>query len=180
MTNKEFFINSWKQWAASLSKAILALPNDPEKLSFSHHPNFRSPWELVNHIGHHAKEVNQGATEGKVDLVNEGKFDINAPHIYKSTEEAARDVEENTAKLVSTLQQLDDNTWENQLTPVYWGSMKAMEMPLSALGWMMHNDMIYHTGQLSSYYRTIGAEQPSVAGPTYEQEVAMMAQANAN
>lgn len=180
MTNKEFFINSWKYWATSLSKAIHALPNDPQKLAFTHHPNFRSPWELVNHIGPHAKEVYQGATEGKVDLLNEGKFDINGPNTYKSTADAAKAVEEGAAKLVSALEQLDDNTWENQITPMYWGPMKLMEMPLFQVAWMMHNDMIYHTGQLTSYYRVIGAEQPSIAGPTYEQEMAMMAQANAN
>lgn len=180
MTNKEFFIKSWKQWSASLSKAILGLPNDPQKLAFSHHPSFRSSWELVNHIGPHAKEVNQGATEGKIELLNEGKFDINGPHTYKSTEEAAKAVEENAAKMISTLEKLDDNTWESRITPVYWGPMKIFEMPLSEIAWTLHNDMIYHTGQLTSYYRVIGVEQPSVAGPTYEQEVAMMAQANAN
>ena len=180
MTNKEFFIKSWKQWSTSLQKAILALPNDSEKLAFTHHPNFRSPWELVNHIGPHAKEVAQGATEGKVDLVNEGKFDINGPHTYKTTEEAAKAVEENTAKMISTLEKLDDTTWETRNTPVFWGPTQIFEMPLSAIAWTLHNDMIYHTGQLTSYFRTIGAEQPSVAGPTYEQEVAMMAQASAN
>ncbi|MCD6010673.1 MAG: hypothetical protein K0Q79_535 [Flavipsychrobacter sp.] len=180
MTNKEFFIKSWKNWATSLSKAILALPNDPQKLAFTHHPSFRSPWELVNHIAPHAIEVAQGATAGKVDLVNEGKFDINGPNTYKSTAEAAKAVEDNTAKLISVLEKLDDNTWATQMTPIFWGPMQIMEMPLCEIGWMMHNDMIYHTGQLTSYYRVIGAEQPSVAGPTYEQEVAMMAQANAN
>src|ERR1041384_5467312 len=180
MTNKEFFIKSWKNWSASLARAIRALPEDPTKLAFTHHPHFRSPWELVNHIGPHAQEVYQGATVDKVDLLNEGKFDIKGPHTYHSPEEAAKAVEEGAAKLVGKLEQLDDNTWETQNTPVYWGPNKLMEMPLSEVAWMMHNDMIYHTGQLTSYYRVIGAEQPSVAGPTYEQEMAMMAQASSN
>ena len=180
MTNKEYFIKSWKQWSKALSNAILALPGDKEKLSFTHHPNFRSPWELVNHMAPHGKEVYQAVTEGKSDLVNEGKFDLNGPNIYKSTQDAAKDVEEYAEKLAGALEKVDDNTWHTQMIPIYWGPMKIMEMPMLEMAWMMHNDMIYHTGQLTSYYRVIGAEQPSIAGPTYEQEMAMMAQAKAN
>src|SRR5437016_14440279 len=101
MTNREFFIKTWEQDAAKTAKAIRALPNDMTKLNQQHHSNFRSPWQLINHIGPHAKEVAQAVSQGRMDLVNEGWFDMTAPHIYKSTEQAAKEVEAGTAMLIA-------------------------------------------------------------------------------
>src|SRR3989442_290819 len=100
MTNKEFFINSWEKESAVTAKGIRALPNDMSKLNYRHHPKYRSPWQLVNHIGPHGKELAQAITEGRMDLVNEGMFDMNAPHIYKTPEQAAKAVEENAKRLI--------------------------------------------------------------------------------
>jgi uncharacterized damage-inducible protein DinB len=178
MTNKEFFINSWQRDHASTAKAFRSLPNDMSKLNQTHHPKFRSPWEIVNHIGPHAKEIAQALSEGRMDLVNEGKFDMNGPNIYKSPEDAAKDVEMYSTKLIELVKNTDDNTWMTKQIPVYWGPMKIMEMPLMQVCWMMLNDIIHHRGQLTSYYRMLGIAQPNVMGPTLEEEEAMMAKAN--
>jgi uncharacterized damage-inducible protein DinB len=178
MTNKEFFIKSWQDEARVTAKAFRALPDDPSKLNYKHHPKMRSPWELTNHIGPHAKEIYQAITTGKVDLVNEGLFDINGPNIYKNPEAAAKEVEDYTKKFVDELQKVDDKDWAGKIVPVYWGSTKIMELPLMAFCWMMHNDVIHHRGQLSTYFRPIGVTQPSLWGPTHEEELAMMAKNN--
>ncbi len=178
MTNKDFFISSWQRESAVTAKAIRSLPNDISKLNFRHHEKFRSPWELVNHIGPHAKELSQAVTEGRLDLVNEGRFDMKAAHIYKSTEEAAKYVEDHSAKLVELVKKADENTWMTKVVPVYWGERKIFEMPMFQLCWTMHNDVIHHRGELASYYRVIGASQPNLYGPTAEEEEAMMAKAN--
>ena len=88
MTNKEFFISSWEKDFPVTAKAFRSLPDDKDKLNFHHHAKFRSPWEIVNHIGPHAREISQALSEGKMDLVNEGKFDLAGPSIYKSCEDA--------------------------------------------------------------------------------------------
>src|SRR5437870_1375874 len=74
MTNKEFFIASWERDSAVTAKAIRSLPADMTKLNMQHHPKFRSPWQLVNHIAPHAKELVQAIADGRMDLVNEGLF----------------------------------------------------------------------------------------------------------
>jgi len=178
MTNKEFFINSWQKESAVTVKGIRALPNDMTKLNHKHHPKFRSPWELINHIGPHGKELVQSVTEGRMDLVNEGQFDITAPHIYKNTEQAAKAVEESSVHLAEALKKCDDAIWESKVIPVYWGERKIFEMPLMNLCWTMLFDSIHHRGQLSSYYRVVGITQPNLYGPTAEEEDAMMARAN--
>ena len=178
MTNKEFFISCWQRDCAITAKAFRSLPNDANKLAKRHHEKFRSAWEIVNHIGPHAKELAQAFSEGKMDLVNEGKFDMNAPHIYKSPEDAAKDVDTNSAKLIELVKKCDDDAWMTKKVPVYWGPMKIMEVTLMELCWMMYNDSIHHRGQLSSYYRIIGTTQPNLMGPTTEEEEAMMAKSN--
>jgi uncharacterized damage-inducible protein DinB len=178
MTNQEFFINSWQHESKVTAKAFRSLPNDQAKLNMHHHPNFRSPWELMNHIGPHAKELCQAVSEGKMDLINEGKFDLNAPTIYKSVEEGAKSVEENSARLIGLVKNCDDNTWMTKIIPVYWGPNKIFEMPLMQLCWTLLHDTIHHRGQMSSYYRILGVIQPNLYGPTLEEEEAMMAKAN--
>ncbi len=137
MTNREFFINSWEREAAITSNGFRALPNDLAKLNLSHHPKLRSPWQLVNHIGPHGKELVQGITEGRVDLVNEGNFDLNAPHIYKNPEQAAKAIEENSAELINELKKVDDATWTSKMIPVYWDGNKLFDSSLIIAPWAL-------------------------------------------
>jgi hypothetical protein len=65
MTNKEFFIKSWERESAVTAKGIRSLPDVRTKLNIRHYPKFRSPWEIVNHIGAQAKVLCQAFTEGK-------------------------------------------------------------------------------------------------------------------
>jgi uncharacterized damage-inducible protein DinB len=122
--------------------------------------------------------MTQAITQGRMDLTNEGKFDLKGPSIYKNPEEAAKDVEANSAKLIEAAKQIDEDTWMSKVIPVYWGPNKIFEMPLMQLCWMMQNDTIHHRGQLTSYYRVLGITQPNVMGPTLEEEEAMMAKQN--
>lgn len=111
MTNKDFFIATWQRDSNITVKAFRSLPTDQDKLNQQHHPKFRSPWEIVNHIGPHAKELSQAVAEGRMDLVNEGHFPLTGPGIYASTEDAAKDVEQNSAKLIGLLQNCSDENW---------------------------------------------------------------------
>ena len=180
MTNKEFFISSWEKDFPVTAKAFRSLPDDKDKLNFHHHAKFRSPWEIVNHIGPHAREISQALSEGKMDLVNEGKFDLAGPSIYKSCEDAAKGVEEYSSKLIELAKKCDDASWESKIIPIYWGAMKMFEAPLMNACWMLFYDTIHHRGQLTSYYRAIGSTQPSLMGPTTEEEEAMFAKAASN
>jgi len=178
MTNKEFFIATWQRDHAITAKSFRSLPTEGEKLNQHHHEKFRSPWELVNHIGPHAAELSQAVTEGKAELRNEGKFPLDGPNIYKSVEDAAKDVEASSAKLIELLKNCSEADWESKMIPVFWGPNKIFEMPLGQFCWMLLFDTIHHRGQLTSYYRPIGSTQPELMGPTAEVEEAMMAKMN--
>src|SRR4051812_46564571 len=180
MTNKEFLVESWKRDSSVTAKAFRSLPTDMEKLNMKHHPMFRSPWEMVNHIGPHGREVCQAIMEGKADLVNEGVFDLKSSTIYKSLEDAAKDVEASATKLAELAEKCDDNTWMTKNVDVYWNGNKIFSSTLMQFAWTMYHDNIHHRGQLSSYYRNLGEKQPSLMGPTHEEELAMMAAASTN
>jgi len=178
MTNKDFFIASWQRDSKATAKAFRSLPTEANQLNHHHHPNFRSPWEIVNHIGPHGRELIQAFTEGRADLVNEGRFPLDSPTIYKSLEDAAKDVEASAAKLVELAGKTSDTDWTNKKISVYWGQMMIFEQSLMDFCWTLLFDSVHHRGQLTSYYRILGVAQPSVMGPTYEEEMAMMAKAN--
>src|SRR5215212_4069995 len=109
MTNKEFFVKSWQRDSTVTAKAFRSLPTDMTKLNMKHHPMFRSPWELVNHIGPHGREICQAFAEGKADLINEGLFDLKSSSIYQSLENAAKDVETSAVELTELAERCDDN-----------------------------------------------------------------------
>ncbi len=178
MTNKDFFIASWQRDSGITAKAIRSLPNDMTKLNQHHYAKFRSPWEIVNHIAPHAKELAQATSDGRMDLVNEGMFPLDGPNIYKSLEDAAKDVETNSTKLIELLKTVSDTDWESKMIPTFWGPMKIFEMSLMQSCWTMLFDSVHHRGQLTSYYRMLGVTQPELMGPTAEVEEAMMAKMN--
>jgi uncharacterized damage-inducible protein DinB len=178
MTNKEFFVQSWKRDSKITAKAFGSLPTDLDKLNMKHHPKFRSPWELVNHIGPHGREVAQAFKDGRADLVNEGNFPLTSPTIYKNLAEAANDVEASAAQIEALATACDENTWMTKNVDVYWNGNKIFSATLMQFAWTLLHDTIHHRGQLTSYYRIIGATQPSLMGPTREEEDAMMAAAS--
>jgi len=178
MTNKEFFITNWERDSAVTLKAIRSLQDDLSKLNIQHHPKFRSPWQIVNHIAPHAKELAQAISEGRIDLLNEGMFPMDGPNIYKSVEDAAKDLETSSAKLKELVKGMSDTDWETKVVPVYWGEIKVMEGTVMQHCWMMLFDTIHHRGQLTSYYRMLGVPQPELMGPTQEVEEAMFAKMN--
>src|SRR5689334_1606701 len=135
MTNKDFFIATWQRDAGITAKAFRSMPNDLQKLSKQHHPNFRSPWSIINHVGPHGKELCQAITEGRMNLINEGNFPLEGPTIYKSPEDAAKDVETNSTRLAELAKNCSETDWTTKVIPVYWGQMKVFEMPLMELCW---------------------------------------------
>jgi uncharacterized damage-inducible protein DinB len=180
MTNKDFFVQMWQRDSKATAKAFRSLPENTDKLLTKHHPKFRSPWELVNHIGPHGREIIQSFKEGRADLVNEGNFPLNSPTIYKSLEEAAKDIEGSSIQIAELAAACDDNTWMTKNVDVYWNGNKIFSSTLMQFAWTLLHDTIHHRGQLTSYYRTIGASQPNLMGPTREEEDAMMAAAASN
>ncbi len=170
MTNKEFFQQCWKAELPSTITALKALPA-ADKLGYKPAAKNRSAKELVDHFVSHVEDLIEG--------VETGVINHRVMADYPSIENAIEVFETGTERLMTLLDTVDETTWNEKNVPMLVMGNKFGEKPLSGMCWMFLFDIIHHRGQLSTYYRAMGAAQPSIYGPTAEMIEAMMAQMQA-
>ncbi len=166
MTNKEFFQQCWKTEIGSTMVALKALPS-AEKLSYKPAEKNRTAKQLVDHFVSHVEDL--------VEAVETGVLNHRIMADYPSTEIAMEVFENESAKLMSLLNTVDDTTWDEKIVPMLIFGNKVGEGTLSKTCWMFMFDIIHHRGQLSTYYRPMSATQPPIYGPTAEMVEEMMA-----
>ncbi len=167
MTNKEFFQQCWKAEVAPTITALKALPS-ADKLSYKPAEKNRTAKQLVDHFVSHVEDL--------VEAVETGVLNHRVMADYPTTENAIEVFEKETNRLISLLDPVDDATWDGKNIPMLIFGNKIGEYPLSQVCWMFMFDLIHHRGQLSTYYRPMGATQPDIYGPTAEMVEEMMAQ----
>ncbi|MEO6233336.1 MAG: DinB family protein [Ferruginibacter sp.] len=170
MTNKDFFIQTWKSEIPRTMAAVKGLPADMDKLNYKCDEKARSAAEIIGHILPHAQALCDATTSFVVVEGNGKKFNDIA--------EAADYFEQYAAQLTADLSTVSDTTWEEQVVSFELNGNKIFEQPMSAMYWMFMFDIIHHRGQLSTYYRHMGVRNPAIYGPTAEDIEAMMAQVN--
>ena len=172
MTNKEFFQQCWKSELASTMIALKALP-PADKLGYKPAEKNRTAKQLVDHFVSHVEDL--------IEAVETGVLNHRVMADYPTTENAIEVFEKGSDRLMSLLDSTDDTTWNEKNIPMLIFGNKFGEGSLAKTCWMFMFDIIHHRGQLSSYYRPMGATQPPIYGPTAEMVEAMMAQtASAN
>ena len=171
MTNKEFFQKCWKQEVVPTLTALKALP-EGEKLSYRPAEKNRSAKQLVDHFVSHVEDL--------IEAVETGVLNHRVMADYPTTENATEVFEKESDKLMALLDATDDATWDGKNIPMLVMGNKFGEQPLGATCWMFLFDLIHHRGQLSTYYRPMGAAQPAIYGPTAEMVEQMMAAQSAS
>ena len=172
MTNKEFFQQCWKQEVKPTLSALKGLP-EAEKLVYKPAEKNRTAKQLVDHFVSHVEDL--------IEAVETGVLNHRVMADYPTTENAIEVFEKDSDKLMLLLDSTDDETWEGKNIPMMVMGNKFGEQPLGSTCWMFLFDLIHHRGQLSTYYRPMGAAQPAIYGPTAEMVEQMMAQsASAN
>ncbi len=171
MSNKQFFQQCWKAEVAPTIIALKALPG-AEKLSYKPAEKNRTAKQLVDHFVSH--------TEDLIEAVETGVLNHRVLADYPTTEKAIEVFEKESDRLVSLLDNVDEATWNDKNIPMLVFGNKFGEQTLAKTCWMFLFDLIHHRGQLSTYYRPMGAVQPAIYGPTAEMVEAMMKQQSAN
>ncbi|MDP4285646.1 MAG: DinB family protein [Bacteroidota bacterium] len=169
MTNKEFFIQTWKNESKITAGAVRALPTDMSKLAYKPSGKCRSAMEIISHILPHAEELNIAT---KAFVISEDSKE------FSGIEEAAAYFEKNAAEVADNLEKIDDATWEEKIIPLEVFGNKLFEAPMMNMYWMFIFEMIHHRGQLSTYYRPMGVVNPRIYGPTAEDVEKMQAASN--
>ena len=167
MSNKEFFQQCWKSEVAPTIVALKALPS-ADKLAYKPAEKNRTAKQLVDHFVSHVEDLIEGVESGVINHRVMADF--------PSIEKAIEVFENETNRLVSLLDAVDDKTWDEKIVPMKVMGNKLFEQPLGKMCWSFLFDLIHHRGQLSTYYRPMGAAQPNIYGPTAEMVEAMMAQ----
>jgi len=167
MTNKEFFQQCWRSEIAPTIIALKALPA-ADKLGYKPAEKNRTAKQLVDHFVSHVEDLIEGVETGVINHRVMADF--------PSVEDAIAVFETGSDKLIALLDKVDDNTWDEKIVPMLIFGNKLFEHPLGKMCWMFLFDLIHHRGQLSTYYRPMGATQPNIYGPTAEMVEAMMAQ----
>jgi uncharacterized damage-inducible protein DinB len=113
--------------------------------------------------------------EDLIEGIESGVINHRVMTDYPSAEIAAEVFKNETGRLVTLLDAVDDQTWEEKIIPMNVMGNKLFEYPLGKMCWTFLFDIIHHRGQLSTYYRPMGAMQPNIYGPAAEMVEAMMA-----
>jgi len=166
MTNKEFFQQCWKAEVTPTLTALKALPS-ADKLSYKPAEKNRTAKQLVDHFVSHVEDL--------IEAVETGIINHRVMADYPTTENAIDVFVKETDRLIALIDGVDDKTWEGKTVPMLIFGNKAFEQPLGQMCWSFLFDIIHHRGQLSTYYRPMGAAQPAIYGPTAEMVEAMMA-----
>jgi uncharacterized damage-inducible protein DinB len=168
MTNKDFFIQTWRSEMQRTLNAINGLQTDMAKLSYHCDEKARSAAALLGHMLPHAE----------IMCVAEQCFiaqEKSVPKIFDSKEDAAAYFTQYATLLADKLSNVDDATWESQIIDFRLDGQSLFAYPMSNTFWLLLFDIIHHRGQLSTYYRHMGVRNPPIYGPTAEDVEAMMA-----
>lgn len=172
MNNKEFFQQCWKAEVAPTLTALKALPS-ADKLGYKPAEKNRTAKQLVDHFVSHVEDL--------VEAVESGVLNHRVMADYPTTENAIDVFEKETDKLMSLLDKTDEATWNEKKVPMLVMGNLFGEKTLGETCWMFLFDLVHHRGQISTYYRPMGATQPAIYGPTAEMVEEMMAKmASAN
>ncbi|HMI78059.1 MAG TPA: DinB family protein [Ferruginibacter sp.] len=167
MTNKEFFQQCWKAEVTPTLTALKALPS-ADKLSYKPAEKNRTAKQLVDHFVSHVEDL--------IEAVETGIINHRVMADYPTTENAIDVFVKETDRLIALIDNVDDKAWEEKTVPMLVFGNKAFEQSLGQMCWSFLFDIIHHRGQLSTYYRPMGAAQPAIYGPTAEMVEARMAE----
>lgn len=167
MQTKQYFTDRWQKEVELTINAFRTVPE--ERADYRPHPKARSAQQLADHITAHAFDLIQGFETPEVN------HDVFLK--YDSMAEACEGLEQASRRVIAFLGQTDENTWNTKILPVFAAGFKMYDLSLRELcfNWLL--DMVHHRGQLSTYYRAMGALPPYIYGPNAEQTEAMFAQA---
>ncbi|HPH85801.1 MAG TPA: DinB family protein [Ferruginibacter sp.] len=167
MDNLHFFRQCWISEYPHTMLALKALPG-PDKTQYRPSSKNRSAKELADHIVSHSLEI--------IEALETGIINLHVMAEYASTESAMATLESASPKIIDLLDRIDPALWEEKKIPLYVFGQKKSERTLSETCWTILFDIIHHRGQLSAYYRPMGAVQPSIYGPTAEMVEDLMAE----
>ncbi|HEV2104766.1 MAG TPA: DinB family protein [Candidatus Eisenbacteria bacterium] len=159
MTEKDMFLQQFRQECATTAKILRAFPAD--QLDLKPADKLRSAKELAFVF------VSEQAF---ADMALKGRMEMGQqqPAIPGTLEEIARAFEKASTETLNKVSAAGDEALNRTIQfPV--GPHKMGDVRVMDVMWMTLSDQIHHRGQLSVYVRLAGAKLPSIYGPTADE-----------
>ena len=164
LSNREFFIQKWKQEYPAFVRVFKALP--AHGLDYRPHPRSRSAGELVALLVYSQQSCIQLCKQRKSSY---GGLRWEEPRGSGSLEEMTATYERDHDTLASQLDELDDDAWNHQAWLIRGREEILLKDTVGGLLWIGLLDAIHHRGQLSTYIRPMGGKVPSIYGPSADE-----------
>ena len=161
MSKIEALLQELEQEAQTTRRVLERVPED--RLGWKPHDKSMSLGQLALHVAVVPGAIAEVAGQSPFQLPG---FNQPSP---KNAAEIMPAFEQSIAKARSVLQQMDDaelgKTWK-----ALNGDQEVMAIPIGALlRSIMLNHWYHHRGQLSVYLRQVGAQVPSIYGPSADE-----------
>ena len=154
MNNLAFF----KTCFAGEIKGTVAVFNSlpPDNMDYRPHPMNKSAKEQVEHLLCHLDIFD---TILKRTVCSEGN-----EYLFNNNFDAAIIYEEKANRLLEALENITEESWENENVELVADGKSVMTLPRFRMMWVFLFDTIHHRGQLTSYIRAMGGKNPAVYG----------------
>ena len=154
MTTREFYVERRRAELPVFLRVLRSLP--PERIHYT--PHDRSPsaqqlvWTLTTELKACLQVVKQARAEWRGDP---------APAL----EEMLACFEQWSRELIDSVANMEEESW-NRTAQFYYNGKVVSEQPIGQFLWFILFDSIHHRGQLAAYLRPMGANVPSIYGPS--------------
>ena len=137
MTNKEFFVQTWRAEMKTTLNAIKSLPADNTKWNYRCHEKTRSAAELIGHILPHAEVMSNSTETGIAD-------ERTKPRQFSSAEDAAAYFEKWATSTAEKLEAMDDTAWDEKIIDFNVDGVTIYKLPIGKFCWMILFDIIVY------------------------------------
>lgn len=148
MANLDNFIKNWRRIHKQTKKILVLTPND--KYDWKPAETSMPLGELANHFW--------VAEWGLAEAAFTGKFPLDRPEPYKTTDELIAAFDKAHDELVAKVSAMTPEQLEEEVAP--FGPEKKMTR-MALLNFMTEHE-VHHRGQLYVYLRILGCELPSL------------------
>lgn len=165
MTNKEYFIYRWNYELPITENAFQSVPANGWE--YKPHPKTRCAREIVEHLVGHPQDL--------IEAIDTGVINHRNMTPYKSLDDIITSYKNDTALLIKKLETVNVEKWDKSDIPFFVFGMHLYNLPLRDHCYQLLFDTVHHRGQLSTYYRPNGVDNPVIYGATAETVEKMMA-----
>lgn len=155
MSNREFFLKTYKSDRPAFVKVLRALPSD--RLDYKPYEKNMAAGDIAWFLSLELRGLNDAYDKGDIHWQQEPR--------PQTTDEIVAAYEKQADEFEQRVSNASDADWEKDCG-MWFGGKKVMSMKWGEMCWSFFLDAVHHRGQLTAYLRPMGGKVPAVYGPS--------------